>query len=42
MGLLGGLLVGVIIGALAGGLIVMVFTDTTFEEYIAKYNTIDL
>ncbi len=42
LGLLGGLLVGVIIGALAGGLIVMVFTDTTFEEYIAKYNTIDL
>ena len=36
------LLIGGLIGMLIGGLIVVVFTDTTWTEYIRKYYTIDL
>ncbi|MDE6342878.1 MAG: M50 family metallopeptidase [Muribaculaceae bacterium] len=36
-----GLLAGGLLGLLLGGLIVVVFTDTTWAEYIAKYYTID-
>lgn len=36
-----GLLAGGLIGFLIGALIVVVFTDTTWNEYIAKYLTID-
>lgn len=36
-----GLLAGGLIGFLIGALIVVVFTDTTWNEYIAKYYTID-
>ena len=40
--LIGGLLAGGLIGLLIGGLIVVLFTDTTWSEYIAKYYSIDI
>ena len=39
--LIGGLLAGGLIGLLIGGLIVVVFTDTTWSEYIDRYYSID-
>lgn len=40
--LLGGLLAGGLIGLIIGGLIVILFTDTTWNEYIQKYYSIDI
>ncbi len=40
--LIGGLLVGGLIGFAIGGLIVFLFTDTTFSEYIDKYYSLDI
>lgn len=40
--LLGGLLAGGLIGLIIGGLIVIFFTDTTWNEYIQKYYSIDI
>lgn len=40
--LIGGLLIGAIIGFIIGGLIVVLFTDTTFSEYIQKYFSLDI
>ena len=40
--ILGGLVIGGMIGLLIGGLIVVVFTDTTWSEYIDKYYSIDI
>ncbi|MDE6290840.1 MAG: M50 family metallopeptidase, partial [Muribaculaceae bacterium] len=40
--LIGGLLGGALIGFMIGGLIVVLFTDTTWSEYIAKYYSIDI
>lgn len=40
--LIGGLIIGGLIGFLIGGLIVVAFTDTTWNEYLQKYYTIDL
>lgn len=40
--LLAGLLFGGLIGLVIGGIIVILFTDTTFNEYIHKYFTLDL
>ncbi len=40
--MIGGLLLGGLIGLAIGGLIVVLFTDTTFSEYIQKYYTLDL
>ncbi|MDE6548055.1 MAG: hypothetical protein K2L22_03560 [Muribaculaceae bacterium] len=37
-----GLVVGGLIGLLIGGLIVVVFTDTTWNEYIDKYYSLDI
>ncbi len=39
--MLGGLLAGGLIGLTIGGLIVVLFTDTTFTEYIHKFYSID-
>ncbi len=39
--LIGGLIMGGLIGLLIGGLIVVLFTDTTWTEYIQKYYNID-
>ena len=40
--MLGGLLLGGLIGLLIGGLFVVLFTDTTWSEYIQKYYSIDI
>ncbi|MDE6741165.1 MAG: hypothetical protein K2J58_02415, partial [Muribaculaceae bacterium] len=40
--LIAGLLAGGLIGLLLGGLIVVLFTDTTWSEYIAKYYSINI
>lgn len=40
--LIGGLLIGGLIGLAIGGLIVVLFTDTTFSEYFQKYYTLDI
>ncbi len=40
--LIGGLLIGGFIGLTIGGLIVVLFTDTTFSEYFHKYFTLDI
>lgn len=40
--LIGGLLAGALIGLLIGGIMVMLFTDTTWSEYIGKYYSIDI
>ncbi len=40
--LLGGLLLGGLLGLLIGGLVVVLFTDTTWSEYIQKYYSIDI
>ncbi len=40
--LIGGLLLGGLIGFAIGGLIVVLFTDTTFSEYIDKYYSLDI
>lgn len=40
--LLGGLIFGGLIGMIIGGLIVILFTDTTWSEYIQKYYSIDI
>ncbi|MDE6017363.1 MAG: hypothetical protein K2G85_00945 [Muribaculaceae bacterium] len=40
--LLGGLMFGGLIGLLIGGLIVAVFTDTTFAEFIQKFYSLDI
>ncbi len=39
--LIGGLILGGLIGLLVGGLIVVLFTDTTWTEYLQKYYNID-
>ena len=39
--IIAGLLAGGILGLLIGGLIVILFTDTTWSEYIAKYYSIN-
>lgn len=40
--MIGGLLLGGLIGLVIGGLIVVLFTDTTWTEYLQKYYTIDI
>lgn len=40
--MLGGLIIGGLIGLLLGGLIVVIFTDTTWTEYIQKYYSLDI
>ncbi len=40
--LIGGLFLGGLIGFVIGGLIVVLFTDTTFTEYIDKYYSLDI
>lgn len=40
--IIGGLLIGGLLGLLLGGLIVVIFTDTTWTEYLQKYYTIDI
>ncbi len=40
--LIGGLLLGGLLGLILGGLIVVLFTDTTFTEYIHKYYSLDI
>lgn len=40
--MIGGLLTGGIIGFIIGGLIVILFTDTTWHEYIQKFYSIDM
>ncbi len=40
--LLGGLLLGGLLGLLIGALVVVLFTDTTWSEYIQKYYSIDI
>ncbi len=40
--LIGGLLLGGLLGLILGGLIVVLFTDTTFSEYIHKYYSLDI
>ncbi len=40
--MLGGLLIGGLIGFIIGGLIVILFTDTTWNEYLQKYYSIDI
>ncbi|MDE7409366.1 MAG: M50 family metallopeptidase [Muribaculaceae bacterium] len=40
--LIGGLLAGALIGLLIGGIMVVLFTDTTWSEYIDKYYSIDI
>ena len=40
--LIGGLLAGALIGLMIGGVIVVLFTDTTWSEYIDKYYSIDI
>lgn len=40
--MLGGLIIGGLLGLLLGGLIVVVFTDTTWTEYIQKYYSLDI
>lgn len=37
-----GLIAGALLGFLLGGLIVVIFTDTTWGEYIAKYYSLDI
>ncbi|MDE5683782.1 MAG: hypothetical protein K2I39_06175, partial [Muribaculaceae bacterium] len=41
LGLLCGFAGGLAIGAFIGGLIIVLFTDTTFEEFISKYYQLD-
>lgn len=40
--LIGGLLLGGLIGLVIGGLIAILFTDTTFSEYIDKFYSFDI
>lgn len=40
--MIGGLLLGGLIGLVIGGLVVVLFTDTTWTEYLQKYYTIDI
>lgn len=40
--MIGGLLIGGLIGLVLGGLIVVLFTDTSFSEYIQKYYTLEI
>ncbi|MDE6481070.1 MAG: hypothetical protein K2L45_12475 [Muribaculaceae bacterium] len=40
--MLGGLILGGLLGLAIGGLIVVIFTETTFTEYLHKYYTLDI
>ena len=40
--MIGALMVGGLIGLVIGGLIVVLFTDTSFSEYIQKYYTLEI